>query len=37
MVKTRSIDVPMLGLTGANYNDFQLRQIGEELSSKSKK
>lgn len=42
MVKTRSIDdVPMLGLTlwsdNSNYNDFQLRQIGEELSSEIKK
>ena len=42
MVKTRSIDdVPMLGLTlwsdNPNYNDFQLRQIGEELSSEIKK
>ena len=38
MIKTRSIDdVPMLGLTlwsdNPNYNDFQLRQIGEEVSS----
>ncbi|MGE5944700.1 MAG: efflux RND transporter permease subunit, partial [Flavobacteriales bacterium] len=34
MVKTRSIDdVPMLGLTlwSENYDDFQLRQIAEEL------
>ncbi|TDX92975.1 RND family efflux transporter MFP subunit [Chryseobacterium daecheongense] len=42
MVKTRSIDdVPMLGLTlwsdNPHYNDFQLRQIGEELSSEIKK
>lgn len=40
MVKTRSIDdVPMMGLTlwSENYNDFQLRQIGEELSSEIKK
>ncbi|MEQ8908884.1 MAG: efflux RND transporter permease subunit [Vicingaceae bacterium] len=36
MIKTRSInDVPMLGLTlwSENYNDFQLRQIAEELST----
>lgn len=40
MVKTRSIDdVPMLGITlwSEKYNDFQLRQIGEELSSEVKK
>ena len=40
MVKTRSIDdVPMLALTlwSENYDDFQLRQIGEELSSEVKK
>ena len=40
MVKTRSIDdVPMLGLTlwSEKYNDFQLRQISEELSSEIKK
>ncbi|KAA3649802.1 MAG: AcrB/AcrD/AcrF family protein [Bacteroidetes bacterium] len=36
MIKTRSInDVPMLGLTlwSENYNDFELRQIAEELSN----
>ena len=36
MIKTRSInDVPMLGLTlwSENYDDFQLRQMAEELSS----
>tara|TARA_B100001109_G_scaffold254484_1_gene254286 strand:+ start:872 stop:4072 length:3201 start_codon:yes stop_codon:yes gene_type:complete len=36
MIKTRSInDVPMLGLTlwSEKYDDFQLRQIAEELSS----
>ncbi len=40
MVKTRSIDdVPMLGLTlwSEKYNDFELRQISEELSSEIKK
>lgn len=40
MVKTRSIDdVPMLGLTlwSEKYNDFQLRQITEELASEIKK
>lgn len=40
MVKTRTIDdVPMLGLTlwSENYDDYQLRQIGEELSSEVKK
>ena len=42
MVKTRSIDdVPMLGLTlwsdNPHYDDFQLREIGEELSSEIKK
>src|SRR5690554_6887091 len=40
MVKTRTIDdVPMLALTlwSDNYDDFQLRQIGEELSSEVKK
>jgi len=40
MVKTRSIDdVPMLGLTlwSEKYNDYELRQIGEELSSEVKK
>lgn len=40
MVKTRSIDdVPILALTlwSENYDDYQLRQIGEELSSKIKK
>ncbi|AZZ58225.1 efflux RND transporter permease subunit [Riemerella anatipestifer] len=40
IVKTRSIDdVPMLGLTlwSENYNDYQLRQITEELASEIKK
>lgn len=40
LVKTRSIDdVPMLGLTlwSNKYNDFQLRQITEELASQVKK
>ncbi len=40
MVKTRSIDdVPMLGLTlwSEKYNDFELRQITEELASEIKK
>lgn len=40
MIKTRSInDVPMLGLTlwSENYDDFQLRQIAEELSSEIEK
>lgn len=40
MVKTRSIDdVPMLGVTlwSETYDDFQLRQIGEELSTDIKK
>lgn len=40
MVKTRSIDeVPMLGLTlwSEKYNDHELRQIGEELSTEIKK
>ena len=40
IVKTRSIDdVPMLGLTlwSEKYNDYELRQIGEELSSEIKK
>ena len=40
LIKTRSIDdVPMLGLTlwSEKYNDFQLRQITEELSSEVKK
>lgn len=40
VVKTRSIDdVPMLGLTlwSENYDDFQLRQIAEELTSEIKK
>lgn len=40
MVKTRTIDdVPMLGLTlwSESYDDFQLRQIAEELSSEVKK
>ncbi|HUH35734.1 MAG TPA: efflux RND transporter permease subunit [Moheibacter sp.] len=40
IVKTRSIDdVPMLGLTlwSEKYDDYQLRQIGEEVSSEIKK
>ena len=40
IIKTRSIDdVPMLGLTlwSENYNDFQLRQIAEEVTSEIKK
>ncbi len=40
MVKTRSIDdVPMLGLTlwSENYNDFQLRQIAEEVTNEIEK
>ncbi len=40
IVKTRSIDdVPMLGVTlwSNSYTDFQLRQIGEEVSSEIKK
>ena len=40
LVKTRSIDdVPMLGLTlwSENYNDFQLRQIAEEVTSEIEK
>ncbi|HNK89252.1 MAG TPA: efflux RND transporter permease subunit, partial [Chitinophagales bacterium] len=40
MVKTRSIDdVPMLGLTlwSEDYDDFQIRQIGEEVASGIKK
>ncbi|MEQ9405950.1 MAG: efflux RND transporter permease subunit [Cyclobacteriaceae bacterium] len=40
MVKTRSIDdVPMLGLTlwSEKYDDFQLRQIAEELTSEIEK
>jgi multidrug efflux pump subunit AcrB len=40
MVKTRSIDdVPMLGVTlwSDSLNDYDLRQIGEELSSDIKK
>ena len=40
MVKTRSIDdVPMLGLTlwSEKYNDYQLRQIADALSSEIKK
>ncbi len=40
MVKTRSIDdVPMLALTlwSEKYDDFQLRQIGEQLASEIKK
>lgn len=40
MVKTRSIDdVPMLGVTlwSDSYNDYDLRQVGEELASDIKK
>ncbi len=40
IVKTRSIDdVPMLGITlwSENYDDFQLRQIAEELTSEIEK
>lgn len=40
MVKTRSIDdVPMLGLTlwSENYDDFQLRQIAEEVTNEIEK
>lgn len=40
MVKTRSIDdVPMLGLTlwSEKYNDYQIRQISEEVTSEIKK
>lgn len=40
LVKTRSIDdVPMLGLTlwSAHYNDFQIRQIAEELTNEIEK
>jgi len=40
IIKTRSIDdVPMLGLTlwSENYDDFQLRQIAEELTSEIEK
>lgn len=40
MVKTRSIDdVPMLGLTlwSEKYDDFQLRQIAEEVTSEIEK
>lgn len=40
IVKTRSIDdVPMLGLTlwSKNYDDFQLRQIAEEVTSEIEK
>ncbi len=40
MVKTRSIDdVPMLGITvwSENYNDFQLRQIADELKTEIEK
>ena len=40
LVKTRSIDdVPMLGLTfwSENYNDFQIRQIAEEVTSEIEK
>lgn len=40
VVKTRAIDdVPMLGLTlwSENYNDFQLREIAEEVTSEIEK
>ena len=40
MVKTRSIDdVPMLGLTlwSENYDDFQLRQLAEEITNEIEK
>jgi multidrug efflux pump subunit AcrB len=40
MVKTRSIDdVPMLGLTlwSEKYDDYQIRQISEEVTSEIKK
>ncbi|MEZ4857291.1 MAG: efflux RND transporter permease subunit [Flavobacteriaceae bacterium] len=40
MVKTRSIDdVPMLGLTlwSEDYNDFQLRQMAEEVTNEIEK
>ena len=40
MVKTRSIDdVPMLGVTlwSDSYNDYDLRQVGEELATDIKK
>jgi multidrug efflux pump subunit AcrB len=40
IIKTRSIDdVPMLGLTlwSEKYNDFELRQIAEELTSEIEK
>ncbi len=40
MIKTRSIDdVPMLGLTlwSENYDDYQLRQLAEELTSEIEK
>ena len=40
MVKTRSIDdVPMLGVTlwSKNYDDYELRKIGEELATDIKK
>ena len=40
LIKTRSIDdVPMLGLTfwSENYNDFQIRQIAEEVTSEIEK
>ncbi|MCZ2394029.1 MAG: efflux RND transporter permease subunit [Chitinophagales bacterium] len=40
MVKTRSIDdVPMLGLTlwSEQYDDYQIRQLSEEVSSEIKK
>lgn len=40
LVKTRAIDdVPMLGLTfwSENYNDFEIRQIAEEVTSEIEK
>lgn len=40
LIKTRSIDdVPMLGLTfwSSTYNDFQIRQIAEEVTSEIEK
>lgn len=40
LVKTRAIDdVPVLGLTlwSGKYNDYQLRQIGQELTNEIKK
>ncbi|NOR27339.1 MAG: MMPL family transporter [Lutibacter sp.] len=40
LIKTRSIDdVPMLGLTfwSENYDDFQIRQIAEEVTSEIEK